>query len=219
MVLKCTYYITHITLNVSQTGCTVASQLGFEPSSLVWQAGSPPTKPSRHANIYLHPKLHQKFIYRLDDLSCKPTHNRQKFPFTVIVHAAINMGGNSEHCCTYPGSFASFGSVLFILPRKEDENLRNGMYPNSLSNGKCSFLAQICSCVRSRIHSNACTNRYTFWVNSLWNIKVSTGTRKWKYRTFIGPADLLGLMGRELVHRTSKPSSNLSWDIRVYPVC
>ncbi len=46
MVLKCMHYITHITLNVSQTGCIIASQLGFEPGSLVWQAGSLPTKPS-----------------------------------------------------------------------------------------------------------------------------------------------------------------------------
>ncbi len=45
MVLKCTHYTTRITLNVSQTGCTVASQLGFEPGSLVWRAGSLPIKP------------------------------------------------------------------------------------------------------------------------------------------------------------------------------
>ncbi len=30
MVFKCTHYTTCVTLNVSQTGCTVASQLGFE---------------------------------------------------------------------------------------------------------------------------------------------------------------------------------------------
>ncbi len=30
MVLECTHYITCITLNVSQTGCTIASQLGFQ---------------------------------------------------------------------------------------------------------------------------------------------------------------------------------------------
>ncbi len=44
MVLKCMLYITHITLNVSQTGCTVVTQLGFELGLLVWQAGSLPTK-------------------------------------------------------------------------------------------------------------------------------------------------------------------------------
>ncbi len=36
MVLKCTHYITRITLNDAQTGCTIASLLGFEPGSLVW---------------------------------------------------------------------------------------------------------------------------------------------------------------------------------------
>ncbi len=46
MVLKCTHYTTHITLNVSHTGCTVASQLVFELGSLVWRAGSLPIKPS-----------------------------------------------------------------------------------------------------------------------------------------------------------------------------
>ncbi len=35
-VLKCTHYTTRITLNVSQTGCTVASQLVFKPDFLVW---------------------------------------------------------------------------------------------------------------------------------------------------------------------------------------
>ncbi len=50
MVLKCAHYITRITLNVSQIGCTVASQLRFEPSSLVWQASSLPTKPSRQSS-------------------------------------------------------------------------------------------------------------------------------------------------------------------------
>ncbi len=40
MVFKCTRYTTCITLNVSQTGCTVASKLGFEPGLLVWRAGS-----------------------------------------------------------------------------------------------------------------------------------------------------------------------------------
>ncbi len=35
MVLECTHYIIRITLNVSQTGCTVASQVGFKPGSLV----------------------------------------------------------------------------------------------------------------------------------------------------------------------------------------
>ncbi len=46
MVFKCMRYTTYITLNVSQTGCTVASQLRFEPGSLVWRAGSLPIKPS-----------------------------------------------------------------------------------------------------------------------------------------------------------------------------
>ncbi len=46
MVLKCTHYTTRITLNVLQTGCTVASQLGFEPGSLVWLVGSLPIKRS-----------------------------------------------------------------------------------------------------------------------------------------------------------------------------
>ncbi len=46
MVLKCTHYITRITLNLSQTGCIVASQLGFEPGLLVWRTNSLPTKPS-----------------------------------------------------------------------------------------------------------------------------------------------------------------------------
>ncbi len=47
---KCTHYTTCITLNVSQTGCTVASQLGFEPGPLVWRSGSLPIKPSGPAN-------------------------------------------------------------------------------------------------------------------------------------------------------------------------
>ncbi len=34
MDLKCTHYTTCITLNILQTGCTVASQLGFEAGSL-----------------------------------------------------------------------------------------------------------------------------------------------------------------------------------------
>ncbi len=38
--------------NVSQTGCTIASQLGFEPCSLIWRAGSLPIKPSGMANCY-----------------------------------------------------------------------------------------------------------------------------------------------------------------------
>ncbi len=46
MVFKCTHHTTCITLNVLQTGCTVASQLGFEPCSPVWQAGSRSIKPS-----------------------------------------------------------------------------------------------------------------------------------------------------------------------------
>ncbi len=53
MVFKCTYYATCITLNVSQTGCTVAYQLGFKPGSLVWRAGSLPIKPSGPAVIDL----------------------------------------------------------------------------------------------------------------------------------------------------------------------
>ncbi len=52
MVLKCTHYITRITLNISQTGCNVASQLGFELGSLVWQVGFVPTRPSRLALLY-----------------------------------------------------------------------------------------------------------------------------------------------------------------------
>ncbi len=50
MIFKCTHYTTCITLNVSQTRCTVASQLGFEPGSLVWRASSVPIKPSGPAN-------------------------------------------------------------------------------------------------------------------------------------------------------------------------
>ncbi len=46
MVFKCKHYTTCITLNVLQNGCTVVSQLGFEPGSLVWRAGSLPIKPS-----------------------------------------------------------------------------------------------------------------------------------------------------------------------------
>ncbi len=46
MVLKCPHYPTRITLNVSPTACTVASQLGLEPSSLVWRADFLPIKPS-----------------------------------------------------------------------------------------------------------------------------------------------------------------------------
>ncbi len=49
MVLKCVHYITHITLNVSQTGSTVASQLEFELGSLVWRTSFLPTKPSGSA--------------------------------------------------------------------------------------------------------------------------------------------------------------------------
>ncbi len=51
MVLKCTHYTTRITLNVSQTGCTVASQLGLELGSLVWLASFLPIKPSKLASI------------------------------------------------------------------------------------------------------------------------------------------------------------------------
>ncbi len=40
MVLKCTYYTTRITLNVSQTVSTVAPQLGFQPDSPVSRVGS-----------------------------------------------------------------------------------------------------------------------------------------------------------------------------------
>ncbi len=53
MVLKCTHYIPRITLYVSQTGCILASQLGFEPSSLVWRAGSLLIKPSGPATVVL----------------------------------------------------------------------------------------------------------------------------------------------------------------------
>ncbi len=52
MVLKCIYYITRIALNVSQTGCSVASHLGIKPDSLVQRAVSLPTKPSEPAATY-----------------------------------------------------------------------------------------------------------------------------------------------------------------------
>ncbi len=52
MVLKCTHYTTRITFNVPQNGCTVVSQLGFEPGSPVWRAGSLPIKPSGPAVCY-----------------------------------------------------------------------------------------------------------------------------------------------------------------------
>ncbi len=58
MLLKCTHYITCITLNVSQTGCAVVSQLGFEPCTLVWQASSLPTKPSGSGMGILFRKYH-----------------------------------------------------------------------------------------------------------------------------------------------------------------
>ncbi len=51
MVLKCTHYTSHITLNVSQTGCTIASQLGFEPGLLVWRVSS--QKPTQTRNTQL----------------------------------------------------------------------------------------------------------------------------------------------------------------------
>ncbi len=50
-VIECTHYITRITLNVSQTGCTIAFQLGFKPSLLVWLTGSLPIKPSQPTGI------------------------------------------------------------------------------------------------------------------------------------------------------------------------
>ncbi len=49
MVLKSTHYTTSIPLNVSQTGCTIASQLGFELGLQVWRAGSLPIKPNGSA--------------------------------------------------------------------------------------------------------------------------------------------------------------------------
>ncbi len=45
MVLKCKHYTTRITLNILQTGCTVASQLGYELGLLVWRADFLPIKP------------------------------------------------------------------------------------------------------------------------------------------------------------------------------
>ncbi len=50
IVFKCTHYITSITLNVSQAGCTLVSQLGLEPGSLVWRTGSLPIKASGPAD-------------------------------------------------------------------------------------------------------------------------------------------------------------------------
>ncbi len=57
MVLKCTHYTTCITLNVSQTGWTVVSQLGFWP---VWWASSLPIKPSRPSNETLMPSVQSR---------------------------------------------------------------------------------------------------------------------------------------------------------------
>ncbi len=53
MALKCTHHITRNTLNVLQTGCTVASQLGFEPGLQVWRTGSLLIKPSVPASANL----------------------------------------------------------------------------------------------------------------------------------------------------------------------
>ncbi len=41
------------TLDVPQTERTIPSQLIFEPVSLVWRAGSLPTKPSKLADLQL----------------------------------------------------------------------------------------------------------------------------------------------------------------------
>ncbi len=65
LVFKCTHYTTCITLNVSQTGCTVESQLGFEPGSLVWRAGSLPIKPSEPAKFSLN---RAKFSQKLNEI-------------------------------------------------------------------------------------------------------------------------------------------------------
>ncbi len=56
MVLKCVHYTIRITLNVLQTGCTVASKLGFEPCSLVWRTSSLPIKP-RAGYLYMIPSF------------------------------------------------------------------------------------------------------------------------------------------------------------------
>ncbi len=71
MVFKYTHYTTCITLNVSQTGCTVMSQLGFEAGSLVWRAGSLPTKSSGPAGKTkeLTKKNHDK-MYRISHCFC-----------------------------------------------------------------------------------------------------------------------------------------------------
>ncbi len=37
-----------------KTGCTVAPQLGFEPGSLVWRAGSLPIEPRGPASLFLN---------------------------------------------------------------------------------------------------------------------------------------------------------------------
>ncbi len=60
MVLKCMDYITCIILNVLQTGCTVASQLGFELGSLVWRDGSLLSKPNEPASWELKRKTKSK---------------------------------------------------------------------------------------------------------------------------------------------------------------
>ncbi len=59
MVFKCTHLTTLITLNVLQTGCTVVTQLRFEPGSLVWRAGSLTIKPSGPAYSLLRCGAHQ----------------------------------------------------------------------------------------------------------------------------------------------------------------
>ncbi len=69
MIFKSTHYTTRITLNVSQTGSTVASQLGFEMGSLVWRAGSLPIKPSGPANSNKHTSIFFKFCLYLKLLS------------------------------------------------------------------------------------------------------------------------------------------------------
>ncbi len=83
MVLKCTHYTTSFPLNVSQTGCTIASQLGFEPGLLVWQAGSLPIKPSGLARIYkvenyIATKSHQntRRLFLYSNVNFCPFHHR-----------------------------------------------------------------------------------------------------------------------------------------------
>ncbi len=58
-----------------------------------------------------------------------------KFLFMGIVHSATDMDDNSEYCCSYPGSFTLFGSVYFVLSRKEGKNLCD-----EYTNEECAFI-------------------------------------------------------------------------------